>query len=142
MALKWTESLSTGVDELDKQHKELFERFNAFLAAMAPDKRQKEMDETLTFLEEYVLEHFGNEESYMEHYDYPKSESHKSLHAEFKGKLKEIREKFNSEGTGLGLMVETNRFLSNWLVNHICLVDKELGDFLSDKLDQKDSSKT
>ncbi len=33
MAIEWTMGLSTGVDEIDDQHKELFKRINRLLDA-------------------------------------------------------------------------------------------------------------
>ncbi|MCK5236434.1 MAG: hemerythrin family protein [Deltaproteobacteria bacterium] len=134
MALKWTEALSVGVKEIDSEHIELFDRFNKFLASMGPDKRDESLKETLGFLEDYVVKHFNHEEEFMDTYDYPKKDEHKALHADFKKKLNEIKTTLDTEGVGLGLIVETNRFLSNWLVNHISTIDKEFGAFLITKI--------
>lgn len=134
MTLNWSKTLSTDISEIDEQHRELFDRFNSFLAAMAPEKREEELQETFKFLEEYIITHFSMEEGFMEQFQYPEIKAHKALHKDFIEKLTSLKEKSEKEGATLSIMVEMNRFISNWLIQHISTVDKELGAFLKDKM--------
>lgn len=65
MAIEWTQDLSTGSDEIDNQHKELFRRINSLLDACNQGKGREEIGKTVQFLEDYVITHFSAEEEYM-----------------------------------------------------------------------------
>ena len=65
MAIEWSDNLSTGVAEIDNQHKELFRRINDLFDACNQGKGKSEVAGVMEFLESYVVEHFGKEENYM-----------------------------------------------------------------------------
>ena len=54
MAFKWTKALAVGVEEIDNQHKELFEKVNELVAAMREKKGKEIIKETMVFMENYV----------------------------------------------------------------------------------------
>ena len=62
MAIEWRESLATGHEEIDNQHKELFKRFNNLLTACNKGKGNEEVGNLLKFLSDYVVSHFAAEE--------------------------------------------------------------------------------
>jgi hemerythrin len=130
MGLEWKDSLLVGVEKIDSQHKELFQKINDFLMAMGTDQRAEEMARTFKFLEDYVVFHFDTEEELMKRYNYPDLDDHKVLHKDFKESLSMLKTKLEVSGANLSLVVETNKFLSSWLVNHIGVHDKRAGAFL------------
>lgn len=132
--MKWTEDLATGVTQIDDQHKELIERVNQLLAACSAGRGREEVGRTLNFLGDYVVFHFGTEERYMTQYDYPGSKSHEAQHAGFIKEFTDLKGKFETEGPTLEVITKTNRWLVQWLINHIKEVDRELGAFLKAKL--------
>lgn len=75
MAILWTPDLATKVDEIDSQHRELFKRINDLLDACNQGRGKEEVQKVIRFLEEYVATHFGEEEKYMEKYNYPGTET-------------------------------------------------------------------
>ena len=83
MSIEWSLDLATGVDEIDKQHKELFQRINNLLEACNHGKGKEEVKKVIWFLEDYVITHFSEEERYMGKYDYPEYSGHKRQHLEF-----------------------------------------------------------
>ena len=87
MAILWKENLSVGVNEIDNQHKELFNRINNLLDACTRGKGSEEIKRTLNFLSDYVISHFGTEENLMVRYNYPDYTSHKEKHEKFKKNL-------------------------------------------------------
>ncbi len=133
MAIVWTADLATGVNKIDDQHKELFRRINTLLDACHLGKGKEELGGTVKFLEDYVVDHFGEEERYMIQYGYPSYAEHKSQHLEFMGNLSTIKEKLDSDGPGLLTVVATNHLLVEWLRVHIRRLDKQLGAFLQEK---------
>ncbi len=134
MALEWTEDLATGSSDIDMQHKELFKRINALLEACRKGKGKTEVNEVVRFLDDYVVQHFSEEEKYMKKYDYARYGTHKAQHLEFIDNFSELKRQIEHEGPGVHLVVKTNHMIVQWLVNHICKVDRALGTFLKTKV--------
>jgi hemerythrin len=130
MAIEWTEDLSTGVGEIDEQHKELFSRVNALMDACKAGKGKKEVGNTLDFLDAYVREHFGTEEKMMIRHEYPEYPQHKEQHEIFIGEVERLRAEFADEGAALSLVIRTNQAAVDWLLQHIRKIDKRLGTYL------------
>lgn len=134
MALGWTEDLATGSHEIDRQHKELFTRINALLDACRQGRGKTEVNEVVRFLDDYVVKHFSEEEKYMQKYDYALHGAHKAQHPEFIANFSESKRQIEHEGPGIHLVVRTNHLIGQWLVNHICKVDRALGTFLKTRI--------
>jgi len=130
MALEWRESFSVGVKEIDNQHKELFIRVNHLLDACSKGKGKDEVTNVLDFLGSYVITHFKDEEALQLKHEYPDYGMHKELHSQFIQEVTELRTKLQTEGSTLALVLEINRKVIDWLVNHIGKYDKELGKFI------------
>lgn len=134
MAIEWTEDLAVGVLEIDNQHKELFRKIDQLLEACNQCRGKEVVGETIRFLGDYVIEHFGNEERYMKQYNYPESAGHMEQHRQFIDSFQELKRKFESDGPGTHIVIMTNRAVIGWLNHHIRNVDKLLGEFLKTKL--------
>lgn len=134
MSIEWSLDLATGVDEIDKQHKELFQRINNLLEACNHGKGKEEVKKVIWFLEDYVITHFSEEERYMGKYDYPEYSGHKRQHLEFMENFFNLKKQFESEGPGVHVIVNINHLVVDWLRNHIRRLDKALGAFLKTKI--------
>ncbi len=133
MAIEWTEDLAVGVEIIDDQHKELYQRINRLLEACSQSKGREVVGETIKFLEDYVVTHFGQEEGYMQKYNYPDYLKHKGYHGEFIKSFGELKSKFETDGPGPHIVIMTNRVVVGWLNSHIRNVDKLLGAYLKDR---------
>jgi len=132
--MQWTSNLAVGVEEIDRQHKELFKRANDLVEAMNQGKGREKVGKTLKFLEDYVVSHFGNEERYMKRFRYPDYNSHKKQHEEFKEIFAGLKQEYESKGGSSAMAIEIQKKVGSWLRNHIGRVDKELGKFLGDRV--------
>ncbi len=130
MPIAWTVDLATGVDEIDDQHKELFRRIDNLLEACKQGKGKKEVEGVIAFLEDYVIQHFSEEERHMNERAYPEYGRHKVQHIEFMDNLRKLKDQFETEGPGVHVVLTTNRMVIDWLTNHIRKEDKALGSFL------------
>jgi hemerythrin len=125
--MEWSDSLSVGVDTIDNQHKELISRVNAFYAALRKENSKEETLKVLAFLSSYVVSHFRDEEAIQLKYKYPKHVEHKQLHKDFITSVNQIKadiEKVGITPTASSLIAMT---VTNWLVNHINVQDKDIG---------------
>ncbi len=127
MAIKWNyEKMSTGLSEIDEQHKEWFRRFNMFKEAVVNGQGQAALRSALDFLVDYTEIHFKREEIYMQHYHSPTEAENQKQHAEFRAKLSEIKNWVEQEGATMVEVVALQMALEEWMINHICDVDVRL----------------
>ena len=128
--VEWDETLSTGVAEIDEQHKEIFVRFNALLEACERGRSRELLADILDFLNNYMLQHFRDEEKLQASVDYPELAAHKSVHEELGGRFLLLQGKLAARGATVQLVIETCKVLSEVLFEHIHLHDKALAEFL------------
>lgn len=134
MPIQWSNDLSVGIEEIDNQHRELIGRINQLFDACNQGKGKATVQETIKFLEDYVIIHFGAEEKTMVQYGYPDYANHKAHHQQFVASFAELKNRLEADGPGAYLVILTNRIVVDWLNSHIRNVDKVLGAFLKTKL--------
>jgi len=125
--------LLTGVDEIDRQHRELFARIGALLEASRSRKSREEVLRLLEFLGEYVVEHFSLEEREMEHSAYPKREGHVAEHRQFVKELEVLRHELTDEGPSNLFVIRVGNRVTEWLREHIYRTDRLLGEWLRER---------
>lgn len=125
--MRWNESFSVGVDEIDAQHRKLVEMLGNLLEEMKSGRGKAVMAKTIEEMLDYAKEHFATEDKYMKLYKYPESNSHRREHEKFVETARSFYESYlNGSLTAIDLM----NFLKNWLVEHILGSDKKLGKFV------------
>ena len=129
--IEWTDSLSVNVAEIDRQHKKLIAMINDLNDAMRQGQGKDVAGKIINGLISYTETHFSTEEKYFDRFGYPEADGHKKEHAAFVQKVSEFNNGF--EKGKLGLSIELMRFLSDWIKNHIMIVDKKYGPFFNEK---------
>ncbi len=126
----WKEKYCIGVESVDKQHEELFKRFNSFLQLVRSDKKMEdkinEIEKTLNFMGEYVVTHFDSEEAVQQKYNYPEYERHHQIHEDFKNDIAEFASKFEKDKYNEDLIMEFSGRLLTWLINHVTGEDQKI----------------
>ncbi len=130
MKLKWTKALSCGIKEIDNQHRKMIKTIERLTTAMSKGRGTDEIESTVKFLENYVVERFITEELLMESHAYPQTGFHKTQHTLFLNSLAKFRKEFRIEGASPALAANLQSELGRWLVNHIMKVDKDMGVYL------------
>jgi hemerythrin len=127
----WNESLSVGVTEIDRQHKQLVGILNQLLGMDGVTVDSEIISDTLTRMTDYADYHFNSEEWFMQKYAYPEYKTHRKEHAAFMRKTAEL---------AMGTMVyqktvptEVLEFLKTWLVEHIMVSDMKYKEFFQQK---------
>lgn len=126
MAIQWKDSYSTGVIEIDEQHKKLFDYINTFERNIRKDANPETIKELLEFLKNYTITHFGFEEDCMEKYKCPVAERNKEAHRRFLMAFDMLQRRFNEEGAEEMLLRQIHTTAENWLINHIGDIDTHL----------------
>jgi len=134
MKLEWTKDLSVGVEEIDNQHKDLFERINNLDSAMKQGGAKEEIVRLIEFLDKYVIDHFSEEEKFMTDHNYAGYDLHKTKHDWFKKEFSDIWSNLDAEGVTPEVIVQSNNLLITWFSNHVRSIDRMLGSFLKSKI--------
>jgi len=121
----WKESLATGVETIDSQHKDIINKMNDIFEAGKNRRGAHELLPTLKYLKNYVKEHFENEEQLQTESKYPKYQQHKRAHEEFIKKVDQLFEKFKKDGASLSVILDVNKAILDLFVQHITILDKE-----------------
>lgn len=129
MAIQWTDDLAVGIEEIDRQHQELY----VMVAALHDAMRMNQLDRVLgvvSFLERYALEHFATEERHMAAQAYPRLPEHRALHESFVSDLQQHKAAIDANGVRPSLVVALSDWVGSWLGHHLRKVDGEMGRFL------------
>jgi methyl-accepting chemotaxis protein len=135
----WDRSLETGNETIDGQHRQLFVAINSLLDAFRNGKGAEELTKALTFLQNYTLKHFSDEEEIQKKYGYPDYPNHRRLHEGLTAVVKELNRKLSTEGISDALIREVHQKVGVWLVTHIKAQDTKLAAYIRSKA-AKDSS--
>jgi len=127
--MKWDDSLSVNVREIDLQHQKLIGMINEFYEHVGKDSGQV-FSALLDSLVEYTQYHFSTEENYFKRYAYPDAGSHSGMHKIFTDKVLDVRNRLNQGKFVISLEITT--FLKDWLMHHIKETDKEYSKFFND----------
>ncbi len=127
----WNDSYSTGIREIDAQHKKLVDILNALYDAMSKGQGNQALGKLLDELIKYTVVHFATEERLFKLHGYPDTLAHKREHDELASKVLQLQKDFAAGKVSLSMQVAS--FLKNWLTNHILGADKKYAPFLSSK---------
>jgi hemerythrin len=129
--VKWSDSLSVGIESVDNDHKKLISIINRLLDNIHKDVDKDILLDIFHELEDYTVYHFNREEKLMHEIcahkdvDDPYKENHLKQHKVFKESVAKLKERFKNESTKESYYEITN-FLTQWLLEHIISEDLTL----------------
>ncbi len=130
MGIDWSDLLSVGINAMDDEHKELFNRINELLKSLLGYEGEFDVADLVAKVNEYIDYHFRDEEKMMASWGYPDLEAHKKLHASYEEEFSNIEKTLRAGGFDAGLLIEIQDKIINWLLDHIAKVDKKYGLFI------------
>ncbi len=131
--MQWTSQLMLGVEEMDKEHKELVDAVERLYQEMLKGKGKKAVSETIDFLGNYVVTHFKHEEELQRKYGYPDFQAHKKIHADFIEGFNKLKTQINESEIDSKLAIEVNKTAVDWLRNHIGKEDRKVSEYILQK---------
>lgn len=117
--LRWDKRFSVGNQEIDLQHKMLFNFANYLTTGSGKGYKRDEMKEILEELIAYTDYHFSFEENLLR--EHPSIESHRKIHADFIEKVLFFEKEFKHGNEQINGELFT--FLVQWIRNHILVTD-------------------
>jgi len=125
--IAWDDRLLLGNEQVDTQHKRLFELLNELVGQCLDGSNAEKLEETLDFLVNYTVSHFHDEESLQIQSKFPEYARHKQLHEDFKGTVGALTQRFMECGSSEELSNDVNKIVVRWLTGHIRQEDKKIG---------------
>ena len=126
MGLVWDDKYSTGDEEIDKQHMQLFTYLDDLEQHIKDGASEKYVKGFLNALGLYTRSHFCYEEICMRKNQCPVAEKNKVQHAKLLKAFSDAQQRFDIEGVSDELLMQLRNFPTSWLVNHIMKIDVHL----------------
>ncbi len=92
----WSDEFSVGIDEIDRDHRKLFELLTKLHDASHAGTRREELGKVLDEVLHYLCYHFAHEEELLLQTNFPGYEKHRRLHQAMIGMIEEICKDFQS----------------------------------------------
>jgi hemerythrin-like metal-binding protein len=122
----WQPSLSTGIEDIDAQHRGLFDRIEALEEAIAAGEPGSRLEDLFGYLARYAAEHFAAEERAMWEAGYPGLDVHWSLHLSFATELARRKADYLTSRTRASILIQLARWMDGWLEEHLLGADAEM----------------
>lgn len=130
--IKWTEEFSVGVNRFDQQHISIILLINKLIETPRAAVNSELISDTLLTMTQYALNHFKEEEYYLEEFGYKDFENHKKMHHAFLKRTVKLNQKtllyINDVPT------EILKYLKNWWISHILNEDMKYKSLFKDKV--------
>ena len=132
MNITFDDSLITGNDTIDEQHKELISRIASFVAQCERGDSKVQAVRMLDYMDEYTKFHFSAEEKLQEETEYPGIEEHRKKHEEFKQHITELYEYLEDlEGPTAEFTQVVEKNIVEWLMYHIKTFDRSVAEYIN-----------
>jgi len=139
--ITWSNTFACGIKIIDDQHKGLVNLVNEMYNHVTGDELQEHqyLKQIVQEAINYVKVHFATEEKIMTATKFSGYAEHKKEHDNFIRTVAKIIKEYN-EGKRLTLAV-FSKFLKEWILSHIAIMDKEYFDYLNKIASRKSSGK-
>ena len=136
MALVWLDKYSVGHEQIDADHRRLFDITNRFCAAQSVDAARSALSELVN----YANEHFRREEAVLLAYSRTLDGygSHIAGHEDLQDKLRDLILSYSDlkrdQGRG-SIVKDTAILLETWIYQHVAIEDMKLRRILGKPVD-------
>ena len=137
--ITWSSTYSVGIKIIDEQHKELFNVVNDMYNHDINDEEAERayFQDIIRQTVNYVKRHFATEEQIMRAAKFQGYPEHKKAHDSFTLSLVDIIRDFEA-GKKITLTFFT-RFIKDWILSHIAIMDKQYFEYFIKNAALKDS---
>lgn len=132
MKAVFDDSLVTGNEMIDSQHRELIDKINDLLIVCQNEGTNKKAAamKTLNYLADYTEFHFGAEEKLQEEIGYPGIAEHKQKHQELRDTVEELHAMLeDQEGPSEAFVEQVQKNVVKWLYEHIKGFDRSVAEY-------------
>ena len=129
-ALEWRVEFHIGIESIDKSHKQLFDKINAFTST-AKKGVGDTFHEIFSFLTNHAQTSLKAEEDLMHRYNYSFLDSHLQEHKRFIENFTALKKEAEANTCDpLYLSFRTQLLLFEWFTGHVAKADRHMGRYL------------
>jgi hemerythrin len=118
--LTWSQSLATGLEVMDRQHRDIFRELEDLAEAIGGQQPMAGIEARLAELCRHTIAHFQMEESLMKAHGYPRRIAHADRHHGLVLQVRELQYQFTR---GRAHPADAGEFLGDWFKDHILSED-------------------
>ena len=131
MYAEFDDSLITGNELIDSQHRELIDRINQLIESCSENPDRRAAVKMLNYLADYTEFHFRAEEELQEKVGYPGIKEHKEKHKELEQTVHELHEMLEEqEGPTEEFVRQVEKNVADWLLYHIKTFDRSVAEYV------------
>lgn len=130
--LNWTEEYAVGVEELDRQHREIVTLLNEWAERTELTSATAEFAELLSVTLEKITSHLKYEEALLRKHGYPDIEHHVELHNKLLDTIEDVSIEVASTSRGSALPI-VDCLSREWWKHHILEEDMKYRAFFEEK---------
>lgn len=135
MIATWSSAFATGIELIDKQHKELFRILRDLEQMVLTQCKQYEYKDFVDIIGEirdYMTYHFYTEEKLMKEINYPEIDIHKQRHQTFKKEINKVNY-IELKENPLKVIDYLRGYIELWIMQHMLLEDIKIGNYLENR---------
>lgn len=125
--MKWDSSFAIGIEEIDNQHKKIFEHLLTLENSIEKRDSWHIQHFFLTELRGYIKFHLAVEEALLEILRYPDRASHCDSHSTLIEQIDTLEEQLKGKATGSNLVA----FFEGWFIRHVLASDREYAAYVA-----------
>lgn len=122
----WKESYRLGVESIDRQHMELFHMTDELLRCIEKREKPARFRKAVSFLKEFSVEHFRDEEAYQASIHYAGMEEHVKQHKAFADTVLSFERRLEESEYSLKDVKDLAGMLTAWLIYHVSDMDQRI----------------
>lgn len=136
--LVWKEQYNVGVEQLDADHKSIFETINTYYENIQNNTNPAIIYTILKKLQKYTRTHFKHEEEVLKSLNYPEFESQVKAHAALLRDTECLIDQYHNQTPGIAM--DLFQFLKAWWSGHILTMDSKYSTFLTNATDGREKT--
>jgi hemerythrin-like metal-binding protein len=121
--IAWTDRMSVGVTEVDRQHRRLLELFNRLEEELARGGVSRGVRALFADLDSYTRYHFNGETNLLRIRASRDLDGQRKAHGEFMAKIAGLGALLGRDGDQAAALA-ASRFLRGWILRHIVVADR------------------
>lgn len=123
--MMWKESYRLGVEQIDRQHRELFDMTEELVNAVKQGAAAADYEKAVAFLQDYVIEHFREEEAYFASLHAKDLAAHRAEHQAFTKTVENYGRRLKESGFDEKTRKDLAGTVTAWLIYHVVDTDQK-----------------
>jgi hemerythrin-like metal-binding protein len=127
--IRWNESLSVGVSDIDDEHRRFIARVNELNKAIVDCEGKPRIERLLDLMLMEATHHFWHEEQLLAKWKYPDRAVHAAKHAHLTAQLERVMKEFEQADVSFTWALK-GLYIKQLLIDHLLKEDMRFRDFL------------